>query len=278
MDLIKEYTDVHYASKKEVAEEFGLHLLDAVWNQIMQYRKEFMISIEDVDFCLCPGILMKMVQFHESLNLSKKTEGIESLIQQEEAKWLSQHFLKTSGSVQKRLHELCVMFHSRDEEKISAVMNQMQPALCKVMWILMTYEASDFSILLLVLLLNEWHMEGVLNLLEKEDFHTETAKDGTYLLSELMQKWFQKNQVNQLKQIEQKSDFNELMYQYPQLKKYQIEFYLDHHEPGFYYTIEQFIEYSDVCYETGRCALKQLVDLGFYRMMKLGKKFVYTAR
>ncbi len=278
MDLIKEYTDVHYASKKEIAKEFGVHLVDAVWNQIMQYRKEFMISIEDVDFCLCPGILLNMVHFHELLHQDVKAEQIEGLIEHEEAQWMAQHFLKTQGTFRKRLHELCVLFHSLDETRINAVMDLNYPVMCKVTWILLKYEANDFSYLLLILLLSEWHMKGLLNLIEPTDFHALTNKDGTYLLSMLMKKCIQKNQLNHVKEIEQKVNFHELMYQYPQLKKYQIEFYLDHHEPGFYYTIEQFIEYSDVCYETGRCALKQLADLGFYQMMKLGKKFVYTAR
>jgi len=278
MNLVKEYTDVRYASKKTVKEEMGAHLFDPIWNQIESYRREYLIKIENVEFCLCPGILSKMVQFHESFYHFNFNEGFEQLIQTEEACWLYHHFLKTKGSFRKRLHELCVLYHSLDETRINDLMNESVPVMCKFIWFLMNYSLNDFSLLLCVLLVCEWNMKGLLSLVRKDDFEHDFNRDGTYLLSHLLMEYGGQIQISLIYNAEENSDFTLLSYQYPQLKKYQIEFYLNHHEPGFYYTIEQFIEYSDVCYETGRCALKQLVDLGFYQMLKLGKKFVYTAR
>ena len=102
-------------------------------------------------------------------------------------------------------------------------------------------------------------------------------QDMTYAFDTHLKNWISKGQQI-LCLYSYKTNDEDLNYLYPQLKNHQIQFYLDHHTPGHYYTIEQFVRYSDVCYETGRTAMEQLVSLGFYAKMKQGKKFVYTAR
>ena len=62
MELERTYTDVVYATKKDVAIQMGYHLIEPVWKQILQYRQQWMVQIDDVEVCLCPGILKKIIQ------------------------------------------------------------------------------------------------------------------------------------------------------------------------------------------------------------------------
>ena len=278
MNLEKEYTDVRYLSKQEVADEVGRHLVDPVWQQICAYRKEFAVSVCDVEFCLCPGILWKLLQFQEMLLSNRKMEYDSSLLCTYDYAWLFHHYLKSKGDIHKRVHDLCILFQSSEEIQIISVINLSVPAVCKVIWVLIHFQHTDFQILLCALICHDAGMDFLIQLLKHEDFMATCQKDATYVLASCLDEWMKQIYLDELKEKECPVDYDTLLHLYPQLKKYQIQFYLDHHEPGFYYTIEQFIAYSDVCYETGRCALKQMVDLGFYQMLKQGKKFLYTVR
>ena len=278
MELERTYTDVVYAAKKDVAQQMGYHLIEPVWKQILQYRHQWMIQFDDVEVCLCPGIIRKMMTLNECLFQIHEvdTEVFESLIQTESGKWMMHHLLKTEGSFEARVHQLCLLYQ-QDEFIILHVHQQCPYALIFVLWCFKNYGHSEFGVLLLMLKLKCNGMVVLLSLMKAADLDIEKQQDMTYAFDVCLRNWISKAQQILLSYSYKTKDEN-LNYLYPQLKKYQIQFYLDHHVPGHYYTIEQFIRYSDVCYETGRCAMEQLVSLGFYTKMKQGKKFVYTAR
>ena len=65
-DLAIRFTEVNYATKKEVSKELNLSLIDGVWAKILAYRSGFYhyLSIKGVDknqlrVCLCPTIQKK---------------------------------------------------------------------------------------------------------------------------------------------------------------------------------------------------------------------------
>ena len=276
MELEREYTDVVYASKKEVAVKMGYHLIEPVWSQILKYRNQYMIQIDDVEICLCPGILNKMIQLNELMFQiqSVRIDHLDVLVHSEKGKWMLHHLLKTEGSFESRLHQLCLLYQM--DENLILRHHSIPYALIFVLWAIMMHGDSEFGVLLLVLKLKCCGMCVLLHLLESSDFHVLKQQDMTYVLDSLLRRWIAKGQQCALSiQFEDRSD---IIYLYPQLKKHQIDFYQNHHTPGYYYTIEQFVQYCDVCYETGRSSLDQLVSLGFYEKMKQGKKFVYTAR
>ena len=278
MNLVREYTDVRYLSKKDVITEMGRHLCDPVWQEICEYRKQFLVNACDVEFCLCPGILMKMLQFQELFFSQKTCEMNIHLIHEEKNVWLLNHYLKSQGDFKKRVHELCIIFMIHEEKQILNVVRSSLPVLCKLVWVLVWFDDRDFQVLLCALIAKQFNMTGLVNLITEEQMTLCIQKDGTYALSFCLDEWMKCLQVSVIKEDEISLDFDRMMYQYPQLKKHQIQFYLDHHEQGYYYTIEQFAESNHVCYETARSAMKQMSDLGFYQMLKQGKKFVYTVR
>ncbi len=278
MELERTYTDVVYATKKEVVQQIGYHLIEPVWKQILQYRHQWTIQFHDVEVCLCPGILKKMMTLNECLFQLHEvhSEGLESLIQTETGKWMMHHFLKTEGLFEARLHQLCLLYQC-DESNIVNIHQQCPYALIFVLWCFMCFGQSEFGILLVLLKLKCAGMSALLGLMDATDFNVEKQQDMTYVLDASLKKWISKAQKILLS-CSYKTKDEDLSCLYPQLKKYQIKFYQDHHVPGHYYTIEQFIRYCDVCYETGRTAMEELVSLGFYAKMKQGKKFLYTAR
>lgn len=60
------------------------------------------------------------------------------------------------------------------------------------------------------------------------------------------------------------------------LKKGEAKFYARHCTLGRYYTIEQYKKLNKCVYETARTSMDHLVELGYYKKAKAGKKFVYT--
>ena len=281
MNFVKEMTDELYAAKSQVAKEAGLHLVEPLWHQIQQYRSEFMARVGDVDFCLCPGILRLMLKCHELLCLMDAPDStlIEQSLTQNDSLWLFQKMYKTEGSLNQRVVEICRFYGQGSEKEWQELMSEQASVFCLFVCLIQKAGNTDFTKGMSALMLKHTGMEALLNVLRKEDFEIQVQKDGTYALSDLLRAWiFRLSQMTLKSQEKTSLDFDEMMIRYPQLKEYQIQFYLDHHEAGCYYTIEQFAKCCKVCHETGRCALNQLVKLGFYEVQKQGKKFVYTAR
>ena len=67
-----------------------------------------------------------------------------------------------------------------------------------------------------------------------------------------------------------------ILLSHPSLSKKQAEFLISCNEKGNNYTLSHFQKQTHSSYETSRYSLEQLVELGFYKKDKIGKKFVYT--
>ena len=168
MELQKQYTDVVYATKKRVSEQMGSHLIEPVWKQIELYRSQYMISFGDVELCLCPGILKKIIQL-KGLLYSVNLDGfsLEELIESENGKWLLHHFLNTDSSFEQRLAQLCLLYHE-NEAYILHVHQQCPSILSFVLWCMHNYGCCEFGILLLVLKCTTSKIYGLLALIEKQ--------------------------------------------------------------------------------------------------------------
>lgn len=73
-----------------------------------------------------------------------------------------------------------------------------------------------------------------------------------------------------------KQNYDEIQFRYPQLNEQQIKFYLSHNNDKQYYTIENFKQFSNLSYENARRKMDLLMQLNFYKRIKIGKKYVYT--
>ena len=67
-----------------------------------------------------------------------------------------------------------------------------------------------------------------------------------------------------------------LVHRFPNLSEQQIAFFVAHREANSYYSIQEYKEFTHVCYETARNAMESFVAQGWYRQRKIGKRYYYT--
>jgi hypothetical protein len=85
------------------------------------------------------------------------------------------------------------------------------------------------------------------------------------------------NKTNMLSKREQNLTAQEILRKKPELSMKQALFYVNHSESGKSYTINDFKSFNDTSYETSRYSMDNLVKIGYYNKIKIGKKFVYNA-
>ena len=69
-----------------------------------------------------------------------------------------------------------------------------------------------------------------------------------------------------------------LKQRYPDISMQALQFFAAHRKTDHYYTIAQYMEVCDVCYETARKSMERFVAMQWYGKRKMGKKFVYYIR
>ena len=79
-----------------------------------------------------------------------------------------------------------------------------------------------------------------------------------------------------LSEKELKLKAKELLETDPYLNKHQADFYVHHCTPGRYYSIQQYVKFEHVVYETARTSLDLLAKRGYYREQTVKNKYVYT--
>ncbi len=82
---------------------------------------------------------------------------------------------------------------------------------------------------------------------------------------------------NSLTTKDKNQSYKAILSIHPELSVKQAKFYVNYCDPKINYTLKDFQEYFGSSYETSRYSLDKLVELGFYKKKKIGKKFVYNA-
>lgn len=82
---------------------------------------------------------------------------------------------------------------------------------------------------------------------------------------------------NSLTTKDKNLNYKAVLSAHPELSLRQAKFYVNHSDTKINYTLKDFQEYFGSSYETSRYSLEKLVELGFYKKKKIGKKFVYNA-
>ncbi len=82
---------------------------------------------------------------------------------------------------------------------------------------------------------------------------------------------------NSLTTKDKNMSYKAILSSHPELSTKQAKFYVNHCDLKINYTLKDFQEYFGSSYETSRYSLEKLVEFGFYKKKKIGKKFVYNA-
>ena len=79
-----------------------------------------------------------------------------------------------------------------------------------------------------------------------------------------------------LSEKELKAKAKDLLERDPFINKHQADFYVHHCTPGKYYSIQEYVKFEHVVYETARTSLDLLAKRGYYREQSVKNKYVYT--
>lgn len=313
--LAQKYTEEFYYSKPELAKHLNYSMIDPVWSEVVQYRSFFkkdMAIVEGgryVTLCyrtICKmdemmGLLyqlqsqnarMKIKQDYQIMELTFETLIIDPILRGKILPLIYDAQYAYPYQFETYYKSVLTLF---DEVKLPYsvfmyLMDLNQSFLLKL-GVLFHYFEQKKALLCtyFYLLLVQHGLSEILHFVDFTSLFTITsgdihAQDATYLLHRILDNFhFQIKEAMfqvQARWIESKQfeavNKEVLVYKYPQLRLYQIEFFLNHDQIGFSYTIKQFMEYCQVSYETARYSLDELVDMGWYVKIKAGKKFIYS--
>lgn len=293
MEIARKYSEQMYLNKLELKRYVDDASIDSIWNAMLVYRKERKYSFifsERKTYLIMTGFLMK-----EMLNCS------DLLIQQvKEKALLYTTFIRFSVETATTLYEIsnsltqslienynlgkiCLNLQL-DLNTVSIILDEKQPFLFRLFILSQCQkcEQSEYLYFILCYQLNIIHIYTLLDLFSLKDLYKkyENENDCTYcfliFLKQIRLKISQS--MLSLKSIDLKEmtlSVDQLKQKYPFFTEQQILFYKCHHHKKHFYTIQNYKEYNNVCYETARIAMDAFVQYGWYVKQKMGKRFIY---
>lgn len=295
-DLAFKSSEMAYYTKKDLAQYLNISMIDQVWKDIEVYRSYFKIHdscMKENEYVVLNGyVSKKMMILMEKMLMLPEKEGqndflinwIRESIQDEKEIFLCLDFLKECQM--KNLSYSTCREHLKmfffEEKDCDFYLQRSCPFMIRLNALLGNEELTPIQkVALTGIIFKQVNCEKFLAYLDPDSFIKEYSKeeDQTYNLLALIKSF---NQILNKKLIKgeevalNKQGLETLIYRYPMLPKAAVSFYAKHNQPGHYYTISQYIEENQVCYETGRQAMEQLVHYRFYQKTKVGKKFVYS--
>ena len=294
-NIIRKYTDEKYLNKIEISNKMSAMLVESTWQQISDYRSTFFYEVKLVQhqkFCLCKGIsykilkmreLISQLNYYDNYNLANTELFIAKYNNSEKLRYMLKRWQNSEILLKEMIHELCIEFDYSLENNIIEVLLD-DNIIDEFKWVNIFYSFKDrfiFAYLIFCALCISKGNAIILSFFDLSYFNTVFGEDGTYALQYFVQHLHRdaSKAILKYRSIENsKKDFHQIIFKYPQLRPYQIEFYLNHRTSGYFYTIEMFITNTKVCYETARNSLDMLVQLGFYDKIKTGKKYIYSIK
>lgn len=297
-ETAQKYSEQRYLTKAKLAQEIDSYLLEPIWQEVKNYRSLFRydLQIHQKPYYLTrnPLTINKILQVEELMRRYEDTQTERfdyycPYLDEEENQHYQQYliYLQLHPYLSKEEFFLQILqrFHIDDINKLHLqfLLSEEEPFLLRY-FTLMFISRRSSSLLMMPFLIIE-HRTYIKELCSivtfKDSYEEEIDDDITYafltMLEELRLLLYKKmvslNHTPQdLCKVLQEE---ELIERYPNLKKEQIHFYVQHRKLGHYYTIQNYIQQMNVCYETARYSLDQLVEHHWYEKKKVGKKFVY---
>lgn len=263
------YSEDEYYDKTQLLSIYSPTVCTCIWEEICKYRQQFRYDVhfraKRAYITLNKTLYQKMIRIYE-LRLEKKL-GIEKKIDFNDhlgAKDLLLKYIKDNKMIM--------------TQEMFQFLTSNEFLLLKV-FIIYNY-INDLDFLYLFLCLNQ-RMEWF-EIVERIELSMKSSIDNADLTKDfrdfLDSFYFlsSDNVIQLISTVFEPMDVEELLTQYPTCSKKQMLFYTKCAKKNHYYTIAQYMEMNNVSYETARKAMEHLVELKFYRKIKVGKKFVFT--
>lgn len=272
MSLAQEFTEDVYISYEELDAMLNYQNTHAVWTAIQEYRKPYEWQLERSDktmmLVLTPLLLSQCYELEQMLRFYQTL-----FPKQHNNNYMLQAALNPENEPAFYLNNLVNYFKGFSFEQVSMlshthILVQLMAVRCFCVEI---NEAAAFC-------LNRYFLSDVIEFFSLEPVN---AFDATAELKMMIQLAKQKLKVKfqmfkyQQLPIMNKGNVDELHTLYPFLSSKQIEFYCTHQKAFHYYTAADYAKWHQCSNETARTSLNELVQLGWYKKQKVGKKYVY---
>lgn len=272
VSLKEKYTDINYANKAELTDLLEYHAIETVWKEILEYRQAFQIHYQFLNqsilFTLTPSIYQKVIETERDLRQQVLQMGNSSL-------FLG---LVDRQQFEYKLKEFLAAYYGRDYDLQQQLMHTHPLILVSILRLLKVPEAS----LLANDVLQMYHLSSIsedvweiAEMLEVKEGNDQTA----FLLQYMKQlQAFCESlstKVNTQQDKTKSEGVSELCWSYPNLSQSLITFFVEHRAGNHFYSVKDYQDWHECSYETARSSLNELVNLGWYQKIKVGKKFVY---
>lgn len=273
VSLKEKYTDMIYASKEELTDLLEYHAIETVWDDIREYRRSFQViykfSNQTICFTLTPMIYQKVIETERELRnvvLQMEKSRLYELQQDiQQFEYEVKRFLLQNASSDYELQKQLLHTH---------------PLLFVILMRLIDHDESKK---LAKKCLQVYHFDEICGELLQisEDIDYQMGEDQTdFLLRFLQRLQLFSHEQNSTRVNENILSFtNEqadvLCFTYPMLARSLIAFFVEHRQWNQFYSVKDYQTWNDCSYETARSSLNELVRLGWYKKIKVGKKFVY---
>lgn len=269
-ETAKRYSYPKYYTRSELKAYFSSSL-DTVYNEIIEYRSLFMIHYFNLNLCMLPEIMRKMLECDElnhllSYEINSEDECFKDMI-------LKQEYDITkllNGYVHEQLLKFYDDYNVSIWEKLFFTMYLHSEYKGKIIKSLLFSNHMGYLYSFMMKYMKEVEMFQLMKDVSVEYFHF-IEKIHLHLNHTMLS-------------LKSKSDnpvglnLEELIKRYPMLSETQLRFYVLHREINHFYTINDYRKECDVCYETARYSLEQMVEFEWYMKCKIGKKFVYKIK
>lgn len=259
MELIQRYTDERYCTKQQVENEVGRGAISEVWQRIKEYRNYFKVETnllnQQYEFVLTPMILKKIVDATMQFSLSASTIQMSDY-----ERHLTRIFNKyVQGSTVSALTKMLPFIQLFMVSSIQHIPLRNEALLCVL-------EAYGYA-----------HHYAIFQQCQRVVYCDPIDKDYTLPFLNYLEQCCLNNQTKMVL-FSQEKELNEtdLILLHPFMSTKQCHFYVSHRLYARYYRIEDYMEQENCSYETARCHMQGMVDTGWYRKIKIGKKFVFT--
>lgn len=302
-ETAKKYSEQAYYSKADVEKELDHYLVEPMWHEICQYRslfqKEFPIHEKKTYIVYNRYVVDAIARTQECMirymrnHWNEPLHDLDYFWLREEEVWIFQSFITQMETNQTYIHKhmfLHILEQMDLQKQVSMLSRKKlmdeQENLLHQLFLLSMEQDKRCAFILMYPILRCHEALSLGQILKMEEFcdlydkkSRELDVTGSFLsfLAHIRLKL--SNDMVLLNADAEKNvlqmQYQELIERYPMLQKEQIRFFIEHRTHHHYYTLQDYMKFHGVCYETARYSMEKLVELHWYQKQKMGKKFVY---
>lgn len=302
-ETAKKYSETNYYRKTDLEAELDHYLIEPIWHEVTQYRAFFQQRFPlkgKQTYIVRNPLVNDMIAYTQELLFGWLYQHLECPISESNMKpgYLSEsEQLQYSSLLIKMRYDKGIdpqiLFQECFDQLVPAVRHEIRiylqnPShnlLLKLFLIMMECNRRDAYLLFYPTLyvhqafpLSQlFTMDDFMNAADATIQELDVTSNFLSLLTVLRLKISSEMiSLNMRNQTDSRQmDVQELLERYPMLPKDCILFYVGHRKIHHYYTLQDYMEDTAVCYETARYSMEKLVELKWYQKQKVGKKFVY---